>query len=154
MDTITKVEQLSIHKGSKIEPTFIIKLTNSKFDNFAGSELLAKVESWVSANVMMNNKETPVLIVDMENVEFIDSQGLQKLLAALRLMQSQNSNLLLCSQQPAVGIVFEISRVDQLFGIFPSLDKFINQFDIHKHLFLVCQWLRKALLEYCMDGES
>ena len=132
MDTITKVDQLSIHQGSNIEPTFIIKLTNSKFDNFAGSELLAKVESWVSANVMMNNKETPILIVDMENVEFIDSQGLQKLLAALRLMQSQNSNLLLCSQQPTVGIVFEISRVDQLFGIFPSLDKFINQFDIHR----------------------
>jgi len=127
MDTITKVNQLSFSQGLNSEPTFTIKLTNSKFDSLAGSELFSKVESWVSANVMMNNKEVPVLIVDMENVEFIDSLGLQKLLASLRLMQSQNSNLLLCSQQPSVRIVFEITRIDQLFAVFPSVDKFVNQ---------------------------
>jgi len=104
MDTITKVNQLSFSQGLNSEPTFTIKLTNSKFDSLAGSELFSKVESWVSANVMMNNKEVPVLIVDMENVEFIDSLGLQKLLASLRLMQSQNSNLFLCSQQPSVPL--------------------------------------------------
>ncbi len=130
MDTITKVNQLSFSQGLNSEPTFTIKLTNSKFDSLAGSELFSKVESWVSANVMMNNKEVPVLIVDMENVEFIDSLGLQKLLASLRLMQSQNSNLLLCSQQPSVRIVFEITRIDQLFAVFPSVDKFVNQSEV------------------------
>jgi anti-sigma B factor antagonist len=129
MDTITKVNQLSFRQGLNSETAFTIKLTNSKFDSFAGSELFGKVESWVSANVMMNSKEVPVLIVDMENVEFIDSQGLQKLIACLRLMQSQKSNLLLCSQQPSVSLVFEITRIDQLFAVFPSVDKFINQFD-------------------------
>jgi anti-sigma B factor antagonist len=118
---------LSFHQGLSNDQTCIVKLTNSKFDSIAGSELLAKVESWISANVMMNSKEIPALIVDMENVEFIDSQGLQKLLASLRLMQSQNSNLLLCSQQPSVRIVFEITRADQLFAIFPSFDKFVSQ---------------------------
>jgi hypothetical protein len=34
MDTITKVDQLSSIEGFNVEPTFIIKLTNSKFDNF------------------------------------------------------------------------------------------------------------------------
>jgi anti-anti-sigma regulatory factor len=37
--------------------------------------------------------------------------------------------LLLCSQQPSVSLVFEITRIDQLFAVFPSVDKFINQFD-------------------------
>jgi anti-anti-sigma factor len=127
MDTITKVNQLSLHQGLNRETAFTIKLTNSKFDSFAGSELFSKVESWISANVMMNSKEVPVLIVDMENVEFIDSQGLQKLIASLRLMQSHKSNLLLCSQQPSVRLVFEISRIDQLFAVFPSVDQFVNQ---------------------------
>jgi anti-anti-sigma factor len=130
MDTITKVNQLSFHQGVNSESAFTVKLTNSKFDIVAGSELLGKVESWVSANVMMNNKEVPVLIVDMENVEFIDSQGLQKLLACLRLMQSHKSNLSLCSQQPPVRLVFEITRIDQLFAVFPSVSKFVNQNDL------------------------
>jgi len=132
MDTITKVNQLSFPQGLNSETAFTIKLTNSKFDSLAGLELFGKVESWVSANVMMNNKNVPVLIVDMENVEFIDSQGLQKLVACLRLMQSQKSNLLLCSQQPSIRLVFEITRVDQLFAVFPSVDKFINQFDVQR----------------------
>ena len=130
MDTITKINQSSFRHGLDSNPAFVIKLTNSKFDSFAGSDLLAKVESWVSANMMMNNKEIPVLIVDMENVEFIDSQGLQKLLATLRLMQAQQSNLLLCSQQSSIQLVFEISRIDQLFAIFPSVDRFMDQFDV------------------------
>jgi anti-anti-sigma factor len=130
MDTITKVNQLSFDQGLNSEPTFIIKLTNSRFDNLAGSELFGKVESWVASNVMMNNKQVPVLIVDMENVEFIDSQGLQKLLASLRLMQSQKSHLLLCSQQPSVRLVFEITRIDQLFAVFPSVDNFENQSEV------------------------
>jgi anti-anti-sigma factor len=130
MDTITKVSQLSFSQGLNSESAFTIKLTNSKFDSVAGSELLSKVESWVSANVMMNNKEVPVLMIDMENVEFIDSLGLQKLLASLRLMQSQKSNLLLCSQQPSVRLVFEITRIDQLFAVFPSVDNLENQSEV------------------------
>jgi anti-anti-sigma factor len=133
MDTITKVNQLSFDQGLHSESAFTIQLTNIKFDNIAGSELLGKVESWISANVMMNNKEVPVLIVDMENVEFIDSQGLQKLLACLRLMQSHKSNFLLCSQQPSVRLVFEITRIDQLFAVFPSVSKFVSRFDIQNH---------------------
>ena len=126
MDTITKVAQSSSRQGLSDESTFIIKLTNSKFDSLAGSELLTKVESWIVTNLMVNNQAVPTLIVDMENVEFIDSQGLQKLLAALRLMQSQNSNLVLCSQQPSVSLVFEITRIDQLFAIFPCINTLMN----------------------------
>ncbi len=126
MDTITKVAQSSFRQGLSDEPTFMIKLTNSKFDNLAGSELLTKVQSWIVTNLMINNQSVPTLIVDMENVEFIDSQGLQKLLASLRLMQSQKSNLVLCSQQPPVSLVFEITRIDQLFAIFPCINTLMN----------------------------
>lgn len=128
MDIITKVNQLSFRTSLSDKQAFVIKLTGSKFDKFAGLELLGKIESWVSANLMMNQKDVPVLIIDMQNVEFIDSEGLNKLLGALKIMQAQNSNLLLCSQQPSVSLVFEITRVDQFFAIFPSFDTFIDQY--------------------------
>lgn len=118
-----KIDQSFISDlGINQDKTFTIKVIESKFDSIAGTELLHKVEAWIATNAMMNNKGVPPLMIDMENVEFIDSQGLQRLLSCLRLMQLQKSNLLLCSQQPSVSLVFEISRVNQLFAIFPSVD--------------------------------
>lgn len=122
MDTITKVNQVSFHPSLGQKQVFTIKLSGSKFDNFAGSELLAKIESWVSASLMMSKQDLPLLIIDMENVDFIDSQGLNKLLASLRIMKSQGSNLLLCSLHTSVRLVFEITRIDQLFAILPSFE--------------------------------
>jgi len=99
-------------------------------DTITQTNQLSFRRSLSCANLMMSNKEVPTLLVDMENVGFIDSQGLQKLLVALRLMQSQKSNLLLCSLQPSVSLVFEISRFDQMFGIFPNFDTYMNQFSV------------------------
>jgi anti-anti-sigma factor len=144
MDAITKVNQLSFYQGLNSESAFTIRITQSKFDGFAGSDLFNKVESWVAANAMMNNQSVPALIVDMVNVEFIDSQGLHKLLSALKLMQSQNSNLLLCSQQPSVRLVFEITRFDQLFAIFPSIDTFIDRSELHHNSYKHSEYLVAA----------
>ena len=69
MDTISKVNQLSLQQGLGSKNAFVIKLSSSKFDNFAASDLLAKIESWAAANLMMSDKDIPILIVDMENVE-------------------------------------------------------------------------------------
>jgi anti-anti-sigma factor len=80
--------------------------------------------------MMMNNKDVPLLIVNMENVDFVDSEGLQKLIASLRLMQAQQSNLLLCSLKPSVRILFEITRIDQLIGVFANFEAAIAQFDM------------------------
>ena len=128
MDTITKANQLS--QGLISESAFIIKLTHSKFGITEGVDLLTRIEAWISANMMINNKAVPLLIVNMENVDFVDSEGLQQLIASLRLIQSQQSNLLLCSLKPSVRIVFEITRIDQLIGIFANFDAAIAQFDM------------------------
>lgn len=130
MDTITKTNQLSLRQGLISEPAFIIKLTDSNFGMIEGTDLLSRIESWISANMMMNNKDVPLLIVNMENVDFVDSDGLQKLISSLRLMQAQQSNLLLCSLKPSVRILFEITRIDQLIGIFPNFEAVIAQFDM------------------------
>ena len=130
MDTITKTNQLALSQGLISEPTFIIKLTDSSFGMVEGEELVNRIESWISANIMINNKDVPLLIVNMENVDFVDSEGLQKLIASLNLMKSQQSNLLLCSLKPSVRILFEITRIDQLIGVFANFDAAIAQFDM------------------------
>ncbi len=130
MDTITKTNQLALNQGLISESAFIFKLTENSFGVVEGAELLNRVESWISANMMMNNRDVPLLIVNMENVDFVDSEGLQKLIASLRLMQAQQSNLLLCSLKPSIQILFEITRIDQLIGIFANFDAAIAQFDM------------------------
>jgi anti-sigma B factor antagonist len=56
------------------------------------------------------------------DIEFIDSEGLRKLSAALERMQNQGSNLLLSGIQPQVRLVLEITRMDNVFAIFPSFE--------------------------------
>jgi anti-anti-sigma factor len=130
MNTITKTNQLALSQGLVSETAFIIKLSESSFGMVEGESLFNRVESWISTNMMRNNKDVPLLIVNMENVDFVDSEGLQKLMACLSLIQSQQSNLLLCSLKPSVRILFEITRIDQLIGIFANFDAAIAQFDM------------------------
>ncbi|MEI6427905.1 MAG: STAS domain-containing protein [Pseudanabaena sp. ELA607] len=101
---------------------FSLHLNIKALDAITGSDLLAKVEVWVSANRMMNDQQVPSIILNMQHIEFIDSEGLRKLSAALERMQNQGSNLLLCGIQPQVRLVLEITRMDNVFAIFPSFE--------------------------------
>ncbi len=101
---------------------FSLHLDIKALDFTAGSDLLTKVESWIAANRMMSDKRVPSIMLDMQQIEFIDSEGLRKLTAALERMQDQGSKLLLCGVQPQVQLVLEITRMDNVFAVFPSFD--------------------------------
>ncbi len=101
---------------------FSLHLDIKALDVVTGSDLLAKVEAWIAANRMMNDQRVPSIMLDMQSIEFIDSEGLRKLTAALERMHSQGSNLLLCGIQPQVQLVLEITRMDNVFAVFPSFD--------------------------------
>ncbi|MGF1478148.1 MAG: STAS domain-containing protein [Cyanophyceae cyanobacterium] len=59
-----------------------------------------------------------VLLVDMSQVEFLDSSGLVKLVSVFRQRQSRGQRLSLCSITPSVRIVFELTGLDKVFEIF------------------------------------
>ena len=65
-----------------------------------------------------------VLLVDLKEVEFMDSAGLMSLIKGFRLAQSLNRRFSICSVAPSVRIVFELTQVDNVFEIFDSRESF------------------------------
>lgn len=63
---------------------------------------------------------TAALLVNMQQVEFLDSAGLMSLVSALRLARSLNRRFSLCSVSPTIRMVFELSQLDRVFEIFES----------------------------------
>uniref|UniRef100_A0A832H5Y7 Anti-sigma factor antagonist n=1 Tax=Oscillatoriales cyanobacterium SpSt-402 TaxID=2282168 RepID=A0A832H5Y7_9CYAN len=61
-------------------------------------------------------------IVDLTDVEFIDSAGLTALIHGLNLALENRCRLTLHNPHPSVKLVFEITRLDQVFEIVESTD--------------------------------
>ena len=65
------------------------------------------------------------VVIDMTDVEFIDSTGLSVLLNALRRVTRQQGNLALVVSNPTVLRHYEITRLDSTFDIAPTRDEAI-----------------------------
>lgn len=61
-----------------------------------------------------------VVVIDMEDVDYVSSAGLRVIMQAVRRMQQQGGSLALCSLSKDVRSVFETSGFDQLIAIHPS----------------------------------
>ncbi len=57
------------------------------------------------------------VIVDLENVSYIDSSGLATLVEMLKKMRSQGGGLALSGMSEKVRSLFEITKLDKLFTI-------------------------------------
>ena len=60
------------------------------------------------------------ILVDLEQVESLDSAGLMVLVYGLRLAQALEQRFSLCSVSPSIRIIFELTQLDQVFEIFES----------------------------------
>lgn len=62
-----------------------------------------------------------IVVLDLSNVEFIDSSGLGAIVAAMKHM-GQERKLALAGLTPTVARVFQLTRMDSVFSVFPTLD--------------------------------
>jgi anti-sigma B factor antagonist len=63
------------------------------------------------------------IIVDMSNLDFVDSAGIGALVAFLRKADENQIRLCLCGLKPAVRDVFLRCRLHRVFEIFPHLEQ-------------------------------
>jgi anti-anti-sigma factor len=59
-------------------------------------------------------------ILNFQNVSFLSSAALVKLIAAYKLIKSRGGGLKLCSIRPEFKEVFSITHLDRLFEILPD----------------------------------
>lgn len=68
-------------------------------------------------------KEKPRrLLVDLKDVSYIDSSGLAVLLNAMRKVEFYGGKFYLIGMRDGLRPVFETSRLDQVFRIYPDAD--------------------------------
>jgi anti-sigma B factor antagonist len=74
---------------------------------------------------MVSSMEYSSLLVDMSQVESLDSEGLMVLISTLTLAQRLNKQFGLFGISPSVRIVLELTQLDRVFAIFetsPAID--------------------------------
>jgi anti-sigma B factor antagonist len=68
----------------------------------------------------MIEKKPERLVVDLSDVSYIDSAGLAALIEAMQKVEGYGGKFMLAGLQETVRSIFEISRLDQVFQIFPD----------------------------------
>lgn len=64
------------------------------------------------------------ILVDFEQVTFMDSSGLGALVSVLKTIRAANGSLSLCSLRQEVKMLLELADVAQFFAIFSSQEAF------------------------------
>ena len=77
--------------------------------------------------VVLSNEGIQNLIIDLSDVEYIDSSGLSAILTANRVFKANGGTLVVTgATQPAVKKLIEISRLDTVINIVPTVEESVD----------------------------
>ena len=76
--------------------------------------------------IILNQEGTRNLILDLSQVKFVDSSGLSAILTAHRLWKDGGSFVIAGKLQPMVTKLIEISRLDTILAITPTLSEAVD----------------------------
>ena len=65
-----------------------------------------------------------IILVDLEQVTFMDSSGLGALVIALKTVRTAGGRLFLCSINDQVKMLFELTSMNHVFEVFPNRAEF------------------------------
>lgn len=66
------------------------------------------------------NNGAKVLLMDLKETTFVDSSGLGTLVSVLKMVRSQECEMVVCSINPQVKMLFELTSMDRVFEIFEN----------------------------------
>ncbi len=90
----------------------------------------------ISANTLRHEisdviaKDVKTILIDLQNVTFMNSSAIGALVAAFKAVRSEGGNLSLCSLTDQVRIIFEITKMDQIFDIYADRHEFEQKIGI------------------------
>jgi anti-anti-sigma factor len=114
----------------KTERYTIIKLHEENLNSILAPDLKSEF-------VFFSNEGVRNLILDLSDVKYVDSSGLSAILTANRLWKGYGCFVLTGAQHPAVKKLIEISRLESILNIIPTIEEaidFVFMEDIEKEL--------------------
>ncbi len=97
-------------KEDKIGGILVLKPLDKRFDAHSAVDFKARMADFVSSG-------HTVIILDLSEVDFIDSSGLGAIVSALKTV-GRNGDLVLCGIKETVMSLFRLTRMDRVFRIF------------------------------------
>lgn len=77
----------------------------------------------------LTKSENEKILLDLSQVKYMDSSGVATLVEALQQAGKYGGKLKLANLRDAVKDVFELSRLDKVFDIYPTLEAAEKSFD-------------------------
>jgi anti-sigma B factor antagonist len=71
---------------------------------------------------------TKDLLVDLKEVRFIDSSGLGVLVSGFKNAATRQGSIKLCGLQTQVKSMFELTRLQRVFDIYPTIDDALESY--------------------------
>ena len=94
------------------------KVIDQRNINLIGTELTDMVEK----------SDVRKMLINMENVQYLSSAVLGKLISLHKALRMKKGSLKLCSIAQPIYEVFEITRLDKVFDIYPTENEAMDAF--------------------------
>jgi len=104
---------------SKQERYVVINLQEENLNSLVAPSLKSEL-------VILSNEGVPNLILDLSDVNYVDSSGLSAILTANRLWKSIGSFVLTGIKHDPVRKLIEISRLDTVLTILPTVQESVD----------------------------
>ena len=72
------------------------------------------------AIAQLSKKKVPLIVVNLEGVDYMDSSGVATLVEGLQLTGSYKGSFHIACLKPGVKEVFELARLDRVFEVFET----------------------------------
>ena len=70
----------------------------------------------------MIKKKPERIVIDLSRATYIDSAGLAALILAMQQVEAYGGKFFLSGLEETLRLIFETSRLDRIFRIFPNVD--------------------------------
>ncbi|MDX1978165.1 MAG: STAS domain-containing protein [Pseudanabaenaceae cyanobacterium bins.68] len=67
------------------------------------------------------------LVVDLDDVGFMDSSGLGALVSALKSVKASNGEMVVCGLSEQVQMLFELTSMGKIFKIYGNVQEFLDK---------------------------
>ncbi|MGF1482335.1 MAG: STAS domain-containing protein [Cyanophyceae cyanobacterium] len=74
------------------------------------------------------DENTQIILVDFKDITFMDSSGLGALVLSLKAVRSAGAQMILCSLNEQIKILFDLTSMDKVFEIFPDREAFEQKY--------------------------
>jgi anti-sigma B factor antagonist len=107
---------------SRSENNILILDISGEVDLYSSPEIRKKFNE-------ITEKKVPLIIVNLSEVNYIDSSGVATLVEAFQKTRSYGGKLRLAAMKQNVKNVFEVARLDKIFDICGDLNEAITSFN-------------------------